>query len=192
MKWSWKVVQFAGAEFRVHTTFLLLLIWFAANYWIAARSVRAMMAGLVFILALFGCVVLHELGHALAARQYGIKTKDITLLPIGGIARLERMPEEPGQELLIALAGPAVNAMIAIVLYGWLLLEHQWQPFSYLGLTTGPFVERLLVANVWLTLFNLIPAFPMDGGRVLRALLASRTSYLKATQAAARTGKRSG
>ncbi len=189
MKWSWKVGQFAGIEFRVHTTFLLLLIWFAANYWIAAGSVRTMLAGMVFILALFACIVLHEMGHALAARRYGIKTKDITLLPIGGIARLERMPEEPGQELLIALAGPAVNAIIAIVLYGWLIAEHQWESFSHLGLAAGPFVERLWAANGWLILFNLIPAFPMDGGRVLRALLAARTSYGKATQSAARVGQ---
>jgi Zn-dependent protease len=121
--------------------------------------------------------------------SFGIRTRDITLLPIGGLARLERMPEEPKQELLIALAGRAVNVAIAAILYGWLVLTHAWEPFSHLKIATGPVVERLLVANIWLVLFNLIPAFPMDGGRVPRALLASRMTYPKATQIAAAVGQ---
>jgi Zn-dependent protease/CBS domain-containing protein len=189
MKWSWKVGHAAGIELRLHTTFVLFLCWIAAGYWMAARNVQAMLAGVALIVALFVCVLLHEMGHALCALRYGIKTKDITLLPIGGLARLERMPEEPRQELWIALAGPAVNVLIGAALYGWLLIEHQWEPFSRLGLATGPFVERLLVANISLALFNLIPAFPMDGGRVLRALLASRTDFARATQVSAWVGQ---
>jgi len=189
MKWSWKIGQIAGIDLRMHVTFLLLLGWVGASYWMQSRHAPTMLAGLGFILALFACVLLHELGHALAAREFGIRTKHITLLPIGGLAQLERMPEEPKQELWIALTGPAVNVLIASVLYGWLVFAHQWEPFSQLGIATGPFIERLFAANVWLVLFNLIPAFPMDGGRVLRALLAMRWDYFRATRTAAWIGQ---
>jgi Zn-dependent protease/CBS domain-containing protein len=189
MKWSWKVGQLAGIDLRIHATFVLLLGWIGASYWIASQSVSAVLAGVGFIVALFACVVFHEMGHAMAARKFGIRTRDITLLPIGGLARLERMPEEPPQELWIALAGPAVNVAIAAALYGWLTLTHEWEPFSHLRVATGPFVERLFLANVSLVLFNLIPAFPMDGGRVVRALLATRMTYPKATQIAASAGQ---
>lgn len=189
MKWSWKIGTLAGIELRIHVTFLLLLGWVAAVHWMGGRSLDAALNGMVFILALFGCVLLHELGHSLAARRYGIPTRDITLLPIGGVARLERMPEKPAQELWVALAGPAVNVLIAATLFVWLTVTHAWAPFSTLTVATGPFFERLLFANVWLVLFNLIPAFPMDGGRVLRALLASRVEYAKATQIAAGVGQ---
>jgi Zn-dependent protease/CBS domain-containing protein len=189
MKWSWKVGQLAGIDLRIHATFLLLLGWVGASYWMATKSMAAMLAGVVFIIALFACVVFHEMGHATMARKFGIQTRDITLLPIGGLARLERMPEEPKQELWIALAGPAMNLAIATILYAWLILRHQWEPLSQLRIATGPFVERLLVANLSLVFFNLIPAFPMDGGRVLRALLASRMTYLKATRIAAWVGQ---
>lgn len=189
MKWSWKVGHLAGIDLRIHATFLLLIGWIGASYWIAGKSMAAMLAGVGFIVALFACVVFHEMGHAMAARNFGIRTRDITLLPIGGLARLERMPEEPKQELWIALAGPAVNVAIAAALYVWLFLTHAWEPFSHLRVATGPFVERLFLANVSLVLFNLIPAFPMDGGRVLRALLATRMTYPKATQIAASVGQ---
>ena len=188
MKWSWKIGQIARIDLRIHATFLLLLVWVLVSYWMAGKSMDAMLAGIAFIVALFACVVFHEMGHAIAARKFGIQTRDITLLPIGGVARLERMPEDPRQELWVALAGPAVNLAIAALLYGWLTLTHQWEPFGRIGIA-GPFIERLLTANIWLVLFNLIPAFPMDGGRVLRALLESRMTYPKATQLAAAAGQ---
>ena len=189
MKWSWSAGRLAGIDLRIHATFLLLLGWVAVSHWVASRSLEGMLIGLGFIVALFGCVLLHELGHALAARKYGIATRDITLLPIGGLARLERMPEKPQQELWVALAGPAVNLVIAALLYVWLSIANAWSPLSQMSVAGGPFLERLLIANVSLVVFNLIPAFPMDGGRILRALLASRLEYVKATRIAAGIGQ---
>lgn len=188
MKWSWKIAELAGIDVRIHATMLLLFGWIGVSYWMAGKRAD-LFAALVFIAAVFACVVLHEMGHALAARKFGIGTRDITLLPIGGLARLERMPEEPKQELWIALAGPAVNVAIAALLYGWLSFEHVWEPVNRLRVATGPFFERLLLVNISLVLFNLVPAFPMDGGRVLRALLARRVSFPSATQIAARVGQ---
>jgi Zn-dependent protease len=132
---------------------------------------------------------LHELGHALAAKKYGIRTQDIILLPIGGVARLERMPNRPIQELWVALAGPAVNVVIAALLAICLWFTKTLTPDNQLAMTTSAFVERIMGVNIFLVLFNMIPAFPMDGGRVFRALLATRVAYSKATQVSANLGQ---
>jgi Zn-dependent protease len=173
----------------MHATFLILIGFLALSYWSVGQSVEAVLAGVGFILALFGCVLLHEYGHALTARRFGIKTRDITLLPIGGVARLERMPDDPRQELWVALMGPAVNVVIAALLFVWLSLTSGIQPITELGIASGGFLERLMVINIFLVAFNMLPAFPMDGGRVLRALLALRLEYTRATQIAASLGQ---
>jgi Zn-dependent protease/predicted transcriptional regulator len=189
MKWSLKLGRMLGIDVYIHFTFLFLLGFIGLSHWMADRSLAAAANGMIFFLCLFACVLLHEYGHALMARHYGIPTKDITLLPIGGVARLERMPDKPSQELWVALAGPAVNLGIAVVLGAWLTLTHSWDPLSTLSATQGGLAERLLAVNGFLVLFNLLPAFPMDGGRVLRSLLAMRIEYARATRIAASIGQ---
>jgi len=189
MKWSLKIGRFAGIDVYMHITFLLLVSWVAFLYWRQGQSVLSAVVGVTFILAVFLCVVLHEFGHALTARRYGIKTRDIILLPIGGVARLESLPTQPLQELWVALAGPAVNIVIAAGLYIWLKITASFEPLQTMTLTTGPFLERIMAVNIFLVAFNMIPAFPMDGGRVLRAVLATRTEYSRATQIAASIGQ---
>jgi Zn-dependent protease len=173
----------------MHATFLLLLGWVAFSHWVEEKSGRAAFLGVAFILALFLCVVLHEYGHALTARRFGIRTRDITLLPIGGLARLERMPDDPWQEFWVALAGPAVNVVIAATLAGLISLTGGFEPVENLTVGSGSMIERILIANIALVVFNLIPAFPMDGGRVVRALLATRLDYARATRMAASLGQ---
>jgi Zn-dependent protease/CBS domain-containing protein len=177
MSWSIPIARIAGIQLRIHVTFLLLIVWLAIGSASAA----------IFVLLLFLCVVLHEFGHAFAAKGYGINTPDITLLPIGGVARLERMPEEPKQELVIAIAGPLVNVIIAVCLYVVIGARGHVAPET--AVESGDMLVSLFQINVWLVLFNLLPAFPMDGGRVLRALLASRMSFARATQVAATVGQ---
>jgi Zn-dependent protease/predicted transcriptional regulator len=189
MKWSWKIGTFAGIAVYMHATFLLLLGWIALSHWMQYQSLLPTLTGVAFILALFVCVVLHEYGHALTARRFGIATKDITLLPIGGLARLERIPDKPNQELWVALAGPAVNIVIAALLAAYLFLTGHFQPVQQMGITHGAFLERVMFANLFLVAFNMIPAFPMDGGRVLRALLAKQMEYAGATRMAASIGQ---
>ena len=189
MKWSWKIARLAGIDVYVHATFFILILWIAVSYWAVSGSLVSVLAGIGFILALFGSVVLHELGHALTAKRYGIRTRKITLLPIGGVASMERMPEDPKQEMLVALAGPAVNILITIVLWLWLTLSSALPLLSQLSLTGGSFLQRLMLVNLILAIFNLLPAFPMDGGRILRAALSLRMSHYQATQMAARIGQ---
>jgi Zn-dependent protease/CBS domain-containing protein len=189
MKWSWRIGRVAGIDVFLHATFLILLGWVGLSHYMARKSLEDALSGLFFIGSLFLIVVLHELGHALAARRYGIRTRDITLLPIGGVARLERMPEDPKQELAVALAGPAVNVALAIILAAILIPAAAWTALENMQLVGGNFLEKLLYINVALAVFNLIPAFPMDGGRALRALLAMRLDYVRATQVAASIGQ---
>jgi len=189
MGWSWRIGRIAGIDVYVHPTFLLLLAWVAMSSYFAHRDWAEAIRGLAFILALFGIVVLHELGHALTARRYGIRTRDITLLPIGGVARLERIPEVPSQELAVALAGPAVNVVMAAGIFLGLALGRGLAPIDEVLRGGGSFLQQLFWVNVSLVVFNMVPAFPMDGGRVLRALLAMRIDYVRATQIAASIGQ---
>ncbi|MCS6828854.1 MAG: site-2 protease family protein [Caldilinea sp.] len=188
MGWSIKIARIAGTEIKIHLTFFLLLAWIGLVYYLQGGP-GAAVEGVIFIILLFGCVLLHEFGHALAARRYGIPTPDITLLPIGGVARLQRIPDKPRQELVVALAGPAVNVVIAFLLFLWLGRAASLEELTRLESPQLNMAAKLMAVNVWLVLFNLIPAFPMDGGRVLRALLAMRMNYAQATQIAASIGQ---
>jgi Zn-dependent protease/CBS domain-containing protein len=194
MPWSFRIARIGGTDVRIHITFLLLLLWLGWMYY-QQGGWDAAIEGIVFILLLFLCVVLHEFGHALAARAFGIPTPDITLLPIGGVARLQRMPDKPSQELIVALAGPAVNVVIALLLFLYISLSgtggaiDDAQSLTKLEDSSTHMAARLLGVNIMLVLFNMIPAFPMDGGRVLRALLAMMMPYARATQIAASIGQ---
>jgi Zn-dependent protease len=189
MKWSLRVGKILGIDVFVHFTFLLLLLFLGFGYWQTTRQLDAAFAGVVFTIALFGCVFLHELGHAVMARRYGIRTHDITLLPIGGVARLERMPEKPAQEFWVAVAGPAVNVVIAAVLYVVIVASGGSFAPEQFAQGGGALLPRLVVVNLFLVAFNLLPAFPMDGGRVLRALLAAQLGRRRATAIAANVGQ---
>lgn len=188
MRWSVDVGRVAGITIRLHVTFLLLLIWIGASHY-SVGGWTAAVRGLAVILGVFGSVLLHEFGHALAARRYGIETPDITLLPIGGVARLERLPERPVEELVVAVAGPAVNIIIVAVLYAGMWLTGRAGVLDGIALVGGDFWAQLMFVNISLVVFNLIPAFPMDGGRILRALLASRLGFVRATEIAASVGQ---
>ncbi len=189
MKWSWKIARLWGIDVYMHATFLLIILWVGVSYWLQSHSWMAVLQGIVFVLALFVCVVLHEYGHALTARRFGVRTRDITLYPIGGVARLERIPEKPAEELWVALAGPVINFAIAALLFVVLVATGGLPSLRGLTLASSSFWVRLLFLNLLLALFNLLPAFPMDGGRVLRALLGLRMDYLRATQIAAAVGQ---
>jgi Zn-dependent protease len=186
MKWSYRIARISGIDVRIHVTFLLLPALFGYSGWRDAGWPGAV-GEVSFIAALFVCVLLHEFGHALAGRRYGIRTPDITLLPIGGVARMESIPDKPLTELVIAVAGPAVNVAIALILAAVLTLTG--------GILAGPdstgriMLHNLLIVNCGLIVFNMLPAFPMDGGRVLRALLAMKLSHLTATKIAGRIGQ---
>ncbi len=189
MRWSWKIGEIAGIGLYVHATFWLLIAFILFLNWSNGHSLTAALYGALFVFVIFGCITLHELGHALTAHRFGVRTRDITLLPIGGLARLERMPDDPIQELWVALAGPAVNIAIAGLLYLAIVSSGGMVSFDQLLSFDGNFVTKLMIVNLWLVAFNMIPAFPMDGGRVLRSLLATRVEYSRATRISARIGQ---
>ncbi|MHB0954826.1 MAG: site-2 protease family protein [Pirellulaceae bacterium] len=186
---GWKITEIAGIGVYIHWTFLLLPFLVASSALSSGSGMAVAVEAVLFVLAIFVCVVLHELGHALMARRFGIGTRSITLLPIGGVASLDRMPERPSQELAVALAGPAVNVAIAAVLFVVLgTIDTIGAVFTPAAIM-GSFLIRLFWANLALVIFNMLPAFPMDGGRVLRSLLAMFTSFGRATNVAAAVGQ---
>ncbi len=189
MKRSLKIGSVAGIGIFLHWTFLLLIAAIGAFYYVQSQTLGEAVAGVGLILAVFVCVVLHELGHALTARHFGVGTRSITLYPIGGLARLERIPSEPMKEFWIAIGGPAVNLAIAVVLAAVLFAVGGSFSPTVLQAPGSHTIASLLWINVALAGFNLLPAFPMDGGRVLRALLATRQDYARATQTAANVGQ---
>jgi stage IV sporulation protein FB len=189
MSWSFTIGRVFGTEVRIHLTFFLLVAWFAVSAGMRDGQAGAIQAA-AFVLAVFACVLAHEFGHVLVARRFGIATSDVTLLPIGGVANMARMPEDPGQELWIALAGPAVNVVIALLLVA--VAGARLDPTQVTTAVTGSaadFATRLAAVNIVLVVFNLLPAFPMDGGRVLRALLSWWMGRPQATRIAARIGQ---
>lgn len=188
MGWSFSIGTVLGSELRVHATFLLLLAWIGTAAWLAEGPAAALL-NVAFVVALFACVVAHEFGHALMARRFGVRTPDITLLPIGGMARLEKIPEAPGQEIAVALAGPAVNVVIWAGLTLFFGAGGNLAALAEIDDTGQGFLERLAAVNLFLAAFNLIPAFPMDGGRVLRAALALGLDRVQATRIAAAAGQ---
>ncbi len=187
MRWSFLLARIYGIEVRVHLTFLLLLGFYGVSAY-PRGGMAAALTAVLFVCLIFFCVLLHEFGHAFAALAYGIRTPDITLLPIGGLARLERIPEKPVQELVIAIAGPLVNVVIALGLWVAMGGNAAFRP-DRLFATDHQLLHALFSVNVTLVLFNLVPAFPMDGGRVLRAFLAMKLPYARATQIAASIGQ---
>jgi Zn-dependent protease len=187
---SLKLGKFFGIDLFVHGTFWLLPLFVLFNGAFSG-DVAGAAFDVMILFAIFGCVVLHEVGHALAARYYGIGTRDITLYPVGGVASLERIPERPWQEIAIALAGPAVNLVIAAGLLVGIVATNVAIPGSFSLAGMDPldvFVFQVLIANLFLLVFNLIPAFPMDGGRVLRALLSMGMPRVDATRVAVTVG----
>jgi stage IV sporulation protein FB len=187
MRWSYRIGRIAGTDIKLHVTFVLLVGWWAYMGY-EEGGLSGALSGALSLLALFTCILLHEFGHILMARRFGVRTPDVLLLPIGGVARLERIPEVPRQELLIALAGPAVTLAIVAVLHLILTLGGSQAPIGQLS-PVEPFLALLRDVNIYLLLFNLIPAFPMDGGRVLRAVLASRLGRVRGTRIAATLGQ---
>jgi len=188
MSWSLNIGTIAGTAVRVHITFLLFLGWIFGAGWVSGGP-DAAWSGIIFMVLLFACVLAHEFGHIFTARAFGVSTPDVTLLPIGGVARLERIPEQPYEEFLVAIAGPLVNVVIA---FGLVLLAGARLNIGDLYAVESAhvaLVDRLAAVNLFLAVFNMIPAFPMDGGRVLRALLAAHMGYVRATEIAASIGQ---
>lgn len=191
--WSLELGKLAGIKVYIHWTFWIIIAWVFLMQLQSGQGMEQAIWGVLFIFSLFACVVLHEFGHALTARRFGVLTKDITLYPIGGIASLEKIPEKPGQELLVAIAGPAVNIVIAGFLWVYLSYSGQMLDMEAIKATKNafeaPFLWGLFIANATLAIFNLIPAFPMDGGRALRAFLTFFIDRTQATRIAASLGQ---
>jgi stage IV sporulation protein FB len=188
MRWSLNIGTIAGTAVRIHITFLLFLGWiFLAE--LASGGPEEAWTGLAFMVLLFACVLAHEFGHIFTARAFGVATPDVTLLPIGGVARLERIPEEPYQEFLIAIAGPLVNVVIGLALVALAGAHIDFRALAGVENAHNTMVDRLAIVNLFLAAFNMLPAFPMDGGRVLRALLATRMGHTRATEVAAMIGQ---
>lgn len=185
MNWSLRLGRFKGIDLLVHWTFLIVVGWIVLSSVFAGKGLLTALLGVGFVLLIFSCVVLHELGHALVAARYGFHTREITLLPIGGIARLEHLPEDPRQELWIALAGPAVNVVIGAVLLVAASLVSVLFSSSDSAAAGVHLLTDLMWINFGLVVFNMLPAFPLDGGRVLRSLLSFRLDRVEATQFAA-------
>jgi Zn-dependent protease/CBS domain-containing protein len=195
MNRSFRFLTIRGIDLRLHLTFPLILAWAALQFGLIFGTISGALFGVVAISLLFVLVTLHELGHSFAARAYGVPVKQIILTPIGGVAQLARMPDKPSQELVVAIAGPAVNIVIAILMtalafgYGIDIATLMSAFDGLLGTTFLTLFSYIYVSNIFLALFNLLPAFPMDGGRILRALLAMRIDYAQATRIAAGVGR---
>lgn len=192
MKGSFKLGTIAGIGMFIHWTFTLLIAFIVYINYKAGHNATQIMWSVLFILCVFVTVLLHELGHALTAKNYHINTKDITLLPIGGLARLERIPEKPSEELIVALAGPFVNITLALITGLFIRIPDNAEELVVIlsgGINGSNFLLNFFIVNIWLSIFNLIPAFPMDGGRVLRALLSLKLKRHVATKIAARIGQ---
>jgi Zn-dependent protease/CBS domain-containing protein len=189
MSWSLKIARIAGVKVYLHFTFILLLLLVVLAEGGSAPSVSQALFGILFFVSLFACVLAHEFGHILMARKFGVGTRDVTLLPIGGVARLEKLPDMPRHELWIALAGPMVNLLIVILLAFWILFLGEGPRALRPTLEEAGFARNLMTINMIMILFNMLPAFPMDGGRVLRAIMAQRTDFVRATRLAARLGR---
>jgi len=187
-RWSWQIGGLFGISIRVHVTLLALLLWVAIAAPIAGARPLQAFAQVALVVSVFACIVIHELAHALVARRFGCRTREILLLPIGGIAQMERVPERPAQELLVGLAGPATNIVIAGVL-GAVIAIVGWPFDPDQPSLAGSLIVPLFWSNVALAGFNLLPAFPLDGGRVLRAMLTARLGRQRATLAASTVGK---
>lgn len=187
--WTWNLGRISGIPIRIHLTLLILLAWIAGSYALSGATLGATAVGVALVASIFVVIVVHELGHALVARRYGVGTRDIMLLPVGGIASLERMPDKPHQELAVALVGPLINLVLAGLFYIGITLAGGTTDLANVTSIGGAFAAQLMWINVALAVFNLIPAFPMDGGRALRAILTMRLGPQRATNIAASLGR---
>ena len=188
MKWSVSIGRIFGINFRIHVTFFLLLFFIFTSV-LKERGFGGAVLATLFICAVFVCVLIHEVGHSLIGRHFGKEARSITLLPIGGVATMVEIPEKPAQEIAMSLVGPLINVVIAGVLY---LFVGHWAGIASPNLEPGSvraFFAELIGVNIMLAIFNLIPAFPMDGGRVLRGILAAKMDYVRATSAAVFIGQ---